>query len=119
MYRDDGLDAQLGRFLDHPFEALELDERHEQGDADDGLGDGQLFHDAESNGTLARFHDLGEIEARAVADLVLLAGLRAQDAGEMLGLFAVKLSFTAPHLVHKETSPGHNGRMLDVGCWML
>src|SRR5207253_10644403 len=34
--------------------------------------------------------------------------LRAQHARQMLGPFAGKLRFTAPHLVHKKPAPGHN-----------
>src|SRR5207245_5585034 len=89
------------------------------GEPDAGRGGREIFEASKSPRTLARLHDLGEIEARAVADFVLLAGLRTQDAGEMLRLFAAELSFAAPRLVHKESSPGHNGGMLDVGFWML
>src|SRR5258705_1985595 len=62
---------------------------------------------------LARFHDLAQIQTRAVAKFELLAGLRAQNASEMFGLLARQLRLSAPHLVHKKPSPGHNVRMLD------
>ena len=104
--------AQLGRLLDPPFEALKPDQGHQQRDPHGRFGDLEFLHNAKPYGAFMRFHDLAQIEARAIADFVLLPGLRAQDAGEVLGLIAVEHGLAAAHVIHKKTSPGHNGLKL-------
>src|SRR5262249_53978880 len=68
----------------------------------------QLFQNAKPYGSLTRFNDLGQVEPHAVADFVLLAGLGAKNAREMLGFIARELGLAAPHFVHIKPPPRHN-----------
>src|SRR6185503_4040790 len=112
------LDPQLGRLLDHPFEPIELDERHQYDDARRRLGDFERFNNAKPHPLLACLYNFREVQPAPIADFVLLASLDAQNASQMLGFLALQLGLPAPHLVHKKPSTGHNEKMLDLGCWI-
>ncbi len=87
---EDAVDAEFGGLLDHPFEAVEFDEGGAEGD-DDGRGDGgEGFEDAEVNAIAAGFEDLGEEGVLVIGDFEALAGLDAEDAGEMAGILAAE-----------------------------
>ena len=73
-----------------------------------GIGTPARRLNSKSHGALTGFHNLAQIQPSAVADLILLTDLRSQNAREVLGVVAIQLGFTAPYLVHKKASSGHN-----------
>ena len=91
--RDAG-DAQFGGFLDGPLEAVELEDGEQKVDGEGRVGF-QLFVEGEEDfGVLliaargADFGDFGSVEEAVGDDVEELAGLGAQDAGEVDGLLA-------------------------------
>ena len=91
--RDSG-DAQFGGFLDGPLEAIELEDGEEKVDGEGRVGF-QLFVEGEEDFRLlviagggAEFGDFGAMEEAVGYDVEELAGLCAEDAGEVDGLLA-------------------------------
>src|ERR1022692_4116791 len=88
VYGNDGRNAQFGGFLDQPLETIELDEGGVERQAHGRRRRVQRFDDAEDHAFLFHGGDLGQIDASAVGDFVLLSGFGAQHAGEMAGILA-------------------------------
>jgi hypothetical protein len=99
---DDFGDAEFGRFLNHPFEMIELDQRGAQDQADCRRRRGELFKGPKGDVFLARGINLGEIDVAIVGDFVTLAGFDAENAGEMAGIVAGNFGSSTSHLVNKE-----------------
>ncbi len=83
----DAGDAQFGGFLDGPFEVVELEDGEEEVDGERGVGF-ELFVEEEVDLSVGDGGDLGAVEEAVGYDVVDLAGLGAQDAGEVGGLVA-------------------------------
>ena len=106
-HRNDALNAELGGFFDDPFEAIELDDGCQQGDGNHRFGHGNRFNDAKYYALAARLGDFGEIGGLVIGDLVLLAGLHAEDTGQMAGLLTVELGESVAQGVDKEAAACH------------
>ena len=86
-------DAELGGLLDGPLEAIELEDGEQEVDGEGGVGR-ELFVEGEGDfGVLLRARgadggDFGAMEEAVGDDVVDLARLSAEDAGEVGGLLA-------------------------------
>ena len=79
--------AELGGFFDGPLEVIEFEDGEQEVDGQGGVGF-EFFMEDEADFGLGDGGDLGAVE-EAVGDHVEdLAGLRAEDAGEVRGLLA-------------------------------
>jgi len=95
-------DAELGGFLDHPFEMVELDERGAEDQAHGGLGRGELFNGAKRDVLLARSLNLSEVDVAVVGNFETLSGLDSENAGEVAGIVAGNFGASTAYLVDKE-----------------
>jgi hypothetical protein len=85
--RDAG-DAEFGGLFDGPLEVVELEDGEEQMDGQGGVGF-ELFVEGEVDfASLGDGGDLGAVEEAVGDDVEDLAGLGAEDAGEVDGLLA-------------------------------
>src|ERR1039457_2269935 len=107
VYGNDGRNAQFGGFLDQPLETIELDEGGVERQAHGRRRRVQRFDDAEDHAFLFHGGDLGQIDASAVGDFVLLSGFGAQHAGEMAGILAAQLGGVIADAFDQEPAAGH------------
>ena len=84
--RDAG-DAELGGLLDGPLEVIELEDGEQQMDGEGCVGF-EFFVEGEGDFGVGYGGDLGAVEEAVGDDVEDLAGLGAEDAGEMRGLLA-------------------------------
>ncbi len=88
--RKDGSDArhaQLGGFFDGPFHVIELEDGQQQVQRKCGVGF-ELFVEREQDLVFRDVGDFGAVEETSGDDIEDLAGLGAEDAGEMGGLIS-------------------------------
>ena len=84
--RDAG-DAEFGGLLDGPLEVVELEDGEQEMDGQRGVGF-EFFVEGEEDFLVGDGGDLGAVEEAVGDDVEDLAGLGAQDAGEVGGLLA-------------------------------
>ncbi len=102
--RDDAGDAELARFLDSPFEGVEFYYREKQGGLKFADVARELFEKCEVDAIACDDVDAAEPDGCAVAEFVELAGLRAEDAAEMVGGFALHDGVLVIELVDEEAA---------------
>ena len=83
----DAGDAEFGRLFDGPLEVIELEDGEKEMDWEGGVGL-ELFVKSEDDLRLGGAGDLGAVEEAIGDDVIDLAGLGAEDAGEVGGLIA-------------------------------
>ena len=104
---DDAGDGEFGGFFDGPFEAFEFDEGKVKGGFGEwGVG-GEFFEGGEFDEGFAGGFDFGEPDATGVCDFVFLAGFDAEDAGEVVGVFAFDNGFAVADFVDEKAASGH------------
>lgn len=87
---EDGRDAdyaELGGFLDGPLEVIELEDGEEKMDGKRGVGF-ELFMQREADFCIGDGGNFGSVQEAVGDDVVDLAGLGAEHAGEVCGLIA-------------------------------
>ena len=107
IHRHNARDAQFGRFLNRPFEAVELDQRQIERDRGWLGSGGDLFDHAELHQFLPRCPDGREPHAVVIADLELLPRFHAEHARQVLGVLAPYLSLPVADLFDKESAACH------------
>ena len=110
----DARDAELGRFFNHPFEVIELEDRSAKSDVDcrgNGVELRKCFEDDER---LAGCLHLREIHVAIVGDFVCFAGLDTEHAREMLRVITRNLGASVAHLVYEKSSPHEAPGLLEV-----
>ena len=106
-HRNHRFHAELGDFLDHPFEAVELDQSRQNHERRQRLTGIERIHDAELDDARIGGNDLRQAERFAISDLVLLAGLGAEHAGEVVGVGSMKRGAIALDAIDEEAAAGH------------
>ena len=86
---DDAADAEFGGFFESPFESIKFDDGKEKGRFKRCLGRSKLFEKNKFDFVARDPFNAGETNAGAVAEFVELAGLRAKDAADVVGSFAL------------------------------
>ncbi len=115
-WRDAG-DAEFGSFFDGPLEVVEFEDGEQQMNGQGRIGL-QLFEQDELNLAIGNSGDLGAMQESIGDYVVCLAGLGAEDAGEMSSLLAGKRGMGGVPVVGRERvgdkAAAHKG-----SCWLL
>ncbi len=87
----DALDTELGRLLDGPLVAIELEDGEQKMEGEGGVSQ-HLFMQQKNNFGIGHGDDFGPVKVSAGDDVEDLAGLGAEDTREVLRLHSGKRS---------------------------
>ena len=102
----DAGDAQLGDLFDGPLHVIELENGEEEMKRKGGVGR-ELFVEGEVDLVFGDADDFCAMEEAVGDDVVDLAGLRSEDAGEVMGLVAGEGGRGGGPCVGDEAATGH------------
>jgi signal transduction histidine kinase len=100
-------DAEFGRLLHRPFEALELDERKVEGQLGKFRNGGEFLDHVEADQVLAGRLDRSQPGALVVRDLEFLAHFDAQHTCQVVGVLACDFGLTFSDLIDEKTAACH------------
>jgi hypothetical protein len=102
----DPLRSQFGSLFDHPFKAVELEQRRAYRDVDGRRRRIQRFDHPEDHALSARFRDLGKESRPIVGDLELLPHFYAEHARQVARFVTAQFRHSGAYGIHKEPSSG-------------
>ena len=105
--RLDDAHSQLGRFLQHQFETVELDERRHYRDMDQLPRNFQLLGNAKRDQRFAGCLDLCDIEILVVGELVDLSRFCTKNPNQMFGIRPGELGRASTDLGNKKAAACH------------
>ena len=105
--RDNAGNAELGGLFDGPFEPIEFGKGGVEGDGRKLRCGLDFMQNGEGHQVFSRALDLGKPDVGVVRNFEFLAGLHAQYAGEVMGVFALQFRSSVANLIDEEAPSRH------------